>query len=306
MTPAVQLGVMLGHAEVGSDRIRMRDFAQTLEGAGLDYLAVPEHVVGAHPDMIDPSGGIPVHQIDRPYHEPFVLFGFLAGVTERLELATSVLVLPQRPTVLVAKQAAELDCLSGGRLRLGVGIGRNQVEYDVLDQEFHTRGARIEEQVAVLRGLWSNDEFSFDGRWHRFQRIGLNPLPVQHPIPIWMGSFRGAVVEKVIERIGRMADGWMCQIPPGDALDDTLGRVRQYAADAGRDPAALGVECAMDVRPGDDPEAWRATAERFVTAGATHLKAVATATGDQPQRALANAELVTRWIEAVKDIVGVG
>ncbi len=178
----------------------------------------------------------------------------------------------QRQTVLLAKQAAELDLLTSGRLRLGVGIGRNWMEYEALEQDFTNRGRRLEEQVAVLRQLWSNELVTFEGKWHHLDRVGLNPLPVQRPIPIWMGSFVGNLVEKVLERTGRLADGWMPQFPPGDLLADALDRLRGYATAAGRNPDALGIECGMRISSDDDPQTWVETAAAFRKLGATHLR----------------------------------
>ncbi len=248
----MRFGVTFSHPDLGNDPGFLKDFAQAVEEAGFDHLLAAEHVVGGHPDRLR---GEKVHTYEIPYHEPFVLFGFLGAVTSRLELVTSILVLPQRQTVLVAKQAAELDLLTGGRLRLGVGIGRNWMEYEALNEDFTNRGARIEEQVEVLRRLWSDELVSFDGRWHQLDRIGLNPMPVQRPIPIWMGSYVGVVVEKVIRRIAVMADGWLSQMPPGDELAAVLDRLRGYAVEAGRDPATIGIECGMTInattRPSD-------------------------------------------------------
>src|SRR5207248_7892142 len=160
------------------------------------------------------------------------------AVSTRLGLVTSILVLPQRQTVLVAKQAAALGLLAAGRLRLGVGVGRNWMEYAALNEDFTDRGARLEEQVEVLRRLWTEELVTYDGRWHHLDRVGLNPMPAQRPIPMWMGSYVGQVVEKVIRRIGRMADGWLPQMPPGPELAAVLARLRGYAAEAGRDPAS--------------------------------------------------------------------
>jgi probable F420-dependent oxidoreductase len=262
-------GTMFSHAEIGNDPGVIRNYVTALDEAGLDFLTAPEHVIGGHPDRLR---GEVVHTYDKPYHEPFVLFGFIAGVTRRIELATSILILPQRQTALVAKQAAELDLLSGGRLRLGIGSGRNWMEYEALDVEFSERGERMEEQVDVLRRLWTEELVTFDGRWHHLDRMGLNPMPVQRPIPIWMGSFVGKVVEKVIRRVGRTADGWMCQMQPGDDMTAVVSRLRGYAREAGRDPDTLGVEGVARVKPGENSEQWRATAHAFATSGATHLK----------------------------------
>ena len=232
----MRFGVTFSHPDLGNDPGFLKEYAQTVEGAGFDHLLAAEHVIGGHPDRLR---GEKVHTYDVVYHEPFVLFGFLGAVTRQLELVTAILVLPQRQTVLVAKQAAELDLLTGGRLRLGVGVGRNWMEYEALNEDFSNRGARVEEQVDVLRRLWSEELVTYEGRWHHLDRMGLNPMPVQRPIPIWMGSFVGAVVEKVVRRIARLADGWFPQMPPGDELAAALDRLRGYAIEAGAARAAI-------------------------------------------------------------------
>lgn len=268
--PPVRVGAVLHDSDLGNDPGFLTEFAQSLEGAGFDALLTNDHVVGGHPDRQRP--GETVHTYDVPCHEPLVLLTFLGAVTRRVELVTSIIIAPQRQTVLLAKQAAELDLLTGGRLRLGVGIGRNWMEYEALGEDFSNRGKRIEEQVAVMRALWTQELVTFDGTWHQLDRIGINPLPAQRPIPIWMGAFVGKLVEKVLERTGRLADGWMPQLPPGDELADALGRLRGYAAAAGRDPSALGIECGIRIKQGDDPERWRDTAAKFEALGATHLR----------------------------------
>jgi probable F420-dependent oxidoreductase len=291
----VRLGVTFSHADLGDDPAFLKDFAQAAEGAGFDHLLAAEHVIGGHPDRLR---GDKVHTYDVVYHEPFVLFGFLGAVTNHLELVTSILILPQRQTVLVAKQAAELDLLTGGRLRLGVGIGRNWMEYEALNEDFVNRGPRIEEQVEVLRRLWTDELVTYDGTWHHLDRMGLLPMPVQRPIPIWMGSYVGQVVEKVIRRIGRLADGWFPQMPPGDELAAVLARLRGYAADAGRDPASIGVEGSMPIKRDDDPERWVAKAKAFADLGATHLRVMTAGGGfETPQQHL---DAAVRWVEALR------
>jgi probable F420-dependent oxidoreductase len=288
---------MYSHPDIGNDPGVIRDHVQALEGAGFDFLTVSEHVIGAHPDRLR---GEKLPTRDIPYHEPFVLLGHLAGLTTRLELATAVLVLPQRQTVLVAKQAAELDLLSGGRLRLGVGVGRNWMEYEALDSVFADRGRRIEEQVDLMRQLWTDELVTFLGQWHHIDRMGINPMPVQRPIPIWMGSFYGSLAENVLVRVGRLADGWMPQFPPNDDLAAAVDRLRGYAVAAGRDPSELGIECVTPIKSGEDPESWRATATAYRDLGATHLK-VQTAGGGYEGSAEHTAA-AQRWHDAVLDI----
>ncbi|MEO7370383.1 MAG: LLM class F420-dependent oxidoreductase [Ilumatobacteraceae bacterium] len=266
----MRLGAMLIDSDIGNDGAFLRDMAQSVEGAGFDGVLTNDHVVGGHPDRQRP--GEKLHTYDVPCHEPLVFLSFVGAVTTRLELATSIVISTQRQTVLLAKQAAELDLLTGGRLRLGVGIGRNWMEYEALEQDFSNRGRRLEEQVAVLRQLWTQELVTFDGNWHHLDRIGINPLPVQRPIPIWMGSFVGNIVEKVLERTGRLADGWMPQFPPGEQLASALERLRGYAAGAGRDPASLGIECGMRIGADDDPQSWVDKATAFEALGATHLR----------------------------------
>ncbi|MGH7752399.1 MAG: LLM class F420-dependent oxidoreductase, partial [Gemmatimonadales bacterium] len=223
-----------------------------------------EHVLGAN-TASRPGWKGPYSHRDM-FHEPFTLFAYLAGVTKRLELATGILVLPQRQTALVAKQAAEVDILSGGRLRLGVGIGWNDVEYAALGADFHRRGALISEQIRVLRALWTQDAVTFHGRWHRIDDAGINPLPVQRPIPLWMGG----AAEPVLRRIGRLADGWFLsgRVPIADRASQ-IERVKGYARAAGRDPNAIGFEARIPAA--GDPDGWRRSAEEWRRAGGTHL-----------------------------------
>jgi probable F420-dependent oxidoreductase len=194
-----------------------------------------------------------------------VLFGYLAAITS-LELVNGILILPQRQTALVAKQAAEVDLLTGGHFRLGVGLGWNAVEYEALGKDFSNRGRRIEEQVGLLRRLWTEQSVTFDGTYERVTAAGLAPLPVQRPIPVWFG----AQSPRAYERVGRLADGWFPQVPPGPKLDEARGIVEAAAKGAGRDPSAIGIEGRVSWVPAGTAEllqqvgSWR-------DAGATHL-----------------------------------
>ena len=261
---SMRAGVIFPQTEIGTDLQVIRDYAQTAEGLGYNHILVYDHVLGAsiehRPDWRGP------YTVQHQFHEPFVLFGYLAAITSRVELVTGVLILPQRQTALVAKQAAEVDVLSGGRLRLGVGIGWNPVEYEALGENFHNRGKRIEEQVAVLRELWTRPVVNFAGRWHRIPEAGINPLPVQRPIPVWMGG----ASEVVMERIGRIADGWFPQMKPGDTARRLLDIIRRSARQAGRDPTSIGIEARINLREGS-PDDWRAQLDEWQKLGATHV-----------------------------------
>ena len=290
----MRYGVTFSHPDMGDDPGFFKEFAQSVEGAGFDHLVAAEHVIGGHPDRLTAEK---VHTYDVRYHEPFVLFGYLGAVTETIELITGILILPQRQTVLVAKQCAELDLLTGGRLVLGVGVGRNWMEYEALNEDFTNRGARVEEQIEVLRRLWTEELVTYDGQWHHLDRMGLNPMPVQRPIPIWMGAWFGKIVEKVLRRTGRMADGWLPQYPPGPDLADAIARLRGYAAEAGRDPASISIACAIRVQRDDDPQKWVDLAREYEAVGATHLRVMTAGGGyETPEEHLAAA---LRWREAV-------
>ena len=260
----MRLGVVFPQYEIGTDPIAIRDYAQAAEELGYAYIAASEHVLGANPESRREWSGPYIYK--HLFHEPFVLMGYLAAVTRRLELEVGALVLPQRQTALVAKQAAALDVLSGGRLRLGVVIGWNAVEYEALGQEFRNRGRRIEEQVAVLRALWTQELVTFEGRWHRITDAGINPLPVQRPIPIWMGG--GA--EPVLRRIARLADGWICPNFPDYDIPAALTRLSGYAREQGRDPASIGIEGRISIAK-ESPGAWAEAVAGWRALGATHL-----------------------------------
>jgi len=255
----MKIGVVFPQTEIGNDPVVIRDYAQAAEQLGYSHVLVFDHVLGAHPDRFE-GRFRPPYNYRTNFHEPFVLFGYLAAVTTTLELTTGIVILPQRQTALVAKQAAAVDVLTKGRMRLGVGIGWNFVEYEALGENFRNRGRRIEEQIALMRRLWTEELVEFDGRWHKVKQAGLAPLPVQRPIPIWMGG----MAEPVLKRIAKIADGWFPQFQPGAQSSETVERLRGYIRDAGRDVDAVGIEgrISMFNTPegswGEALQAWRA------------------------------------------------
>ena len=263
----MELGVVFPQSEIGNDPAAIRDFAQTAEGLGFTHLLIYDHVLGADRDR--PGGFQGPYDKDTPFHEVFVTLGFLAACTTTIELATAVLILPQRQTALVAKQAAEVDLLSGGRMRLGVGVGWNAVEYVGLNQDFATRGRRQEEQVTLLRALWANDTIDFTGKWDRVEKAGINPRPSRQ-IPIWFGGGAPALVK----RIAKYGDGWFPLMGPGDDAAATIAAIRAAMTAEGRDPATLGIQAQAQAR-GGSPERWRKNADQWRVLGATHL-AIAT------------------------------
>lgn len=267
----MEYGVVFPQTEIGTDPGAIAAVARAVEDLGFAHLLVYDHVLGAVPR----DGTWLGYTYQDAFHEPFVLLGYLAGLTTRLVLATGIIILPQRQTALVAKQAAEVDVLSGGRLRLGVGVGWNDVEYEALGEDFHRRGARLEEQIAVLRALWTQEVVTYRGRFHHITEAGINPLPVQRPIPIWFGGESDAAMR----RIARLGDGWILggtlrspserhpQVPGGyAAMVETL---RGYLREAGRPPGAVALERRIAVSAG--PEKWVATAEEWRRLGGTHF-----------------------------------
>ncbi len=261
----MKLGIVFPQTEIGNDPTVIRDYAQAVEELGYDHLLVFDHVLGAHVDRFEGKFRPPYTNL-TPFHEPFVLFGYLAGLTQKLELVTGILILPQRQTALVAKQAAAVDVLTGGRLRLGVGIGWNHVEYEALGENFRNRGRRIEEQIALMRELWTKELVDFDGRYEQVHQASINPLPVQRPVPVWMGG----VVDAVLQRAAQMADGWFPQFQPGPAAEETVERVRGYVRDAGRDPAAFGIEGRISLFNTPEDQ-WPAAIDGWRALGATHI-----------------------------------
>ena len=259
----MKIGVVFPQTEIGADRGAVRAYAQRAEELGFTHLLAYDHVLGADPELHKPWTG--PYDVRTTFHEPMVLFGYLAAVTS-LELVTGIIILPQRQTALVAKQAAEVDLLTGGHFRLGVGLGWNAVEYEALGKTFADRGRRVTEQVELLRRLWTEESVTFTGQSERVTGAGLAPLPVQRPIPVWFG----AQSRPAYLRIGKLADGWFPQVPPGPHLDEAKAVVAEAARQVGRDPAGLGMEGRVSWGEGgaaklvDHVGRWR-------DAGATHV-----------------------------------
>jgi len=257
----MHIGVTFPQTEIGADPIVIRDYAQAAEALGYHHLVAFDHVLGG--DLTKHSG---LHYTCyHMFHEPFVLFGYLAALT-RLELVSSVIILPQRQTALVAKQAAEVDVLTGGKLRLGIGVGWNSVEYEALGMNFHTRGRVVEEQIEVMRLLWSQEVVSYKGKYHTINDAGLNPLPVRRSIPIWTGGR----TDILLRRTARLGDGWFPQDRPNDQMRETLERLRGYIREAGRDPSSVGIEARVNASDGN-PDEWFRQTKAWQALGATHI-----------------------------------
>lgn len=260
----MRIGAVFPQTEIGNDPAVIREWTQTVEGLGYRHIHAYDHVLGA--SLRSRPNWTRAYNSATSFHEVFVLFGYMAALTTAVELVTGVIILPQRQTALVAKQAASLDVLSGGRVRLGVGIGWNAVEYEGLNENFRNRGARIEEQIALLRALWADTAITFKGKWHTIPDAGINPLPVQRPIPVWIGGS----AEAVLERTGRIGDGYFPERGPDEEARGMIERLREYARAAGRDPDTVGIDPRLSLnqvpleQAADYAAQWRAL-------GATHL-----------------------------------
>lgn len=289
----MKIGAIFPQLEIGDDPAVIRDYAQAVEGMGYDHILAYDHVLGAHPDRFEGRFRPPyTHQ--STFHEPLVLFGYLAGVTRRIEFATGIIILPQRQTALVAKQAAEVDVLSGGRLRLGVGIGWNPFEYEALGENFRNRGRRVEEQIALLRKLWTEELVDFDGKYHKVHQAGISPLPIQRPIPIWMGGSADAAMR----RIAKIADGWFPQQQAGESGQKAVDTIRSYVTDAGRDPAVFGIEGRLGLLTTTPEKKWAETLQWWRDINATHVSLNTMGAGlDSPQ---AHIDTLRRFIGAIQ------
>jgi probable F420-dependent oxidoreductase len=260
----LKLGAVFPQTEIGADPGGVREYVRAVQELGFDHVLAYDHVLGAddarHPGLVGP------YRAEHMFHEILVLFGYLAALAPGLELVTGVVIAGQRQTALLAKQAAEIDVLTGGRFRLGLGIGWNPVEYEALGEDFSNRGRRFEEQIELMRRLWTEPVFDFDGRWHTVTAAGLNPLPVQRPIPIWIGGS----AERALRRAARLADGFFPQRSLEGGWPATLERMQEWAEEAGRDWASFGIEQRINVADGT-PDDWRQSADEWRGLGATHL-----------------------------------
>jgi probable F420-dependent oxidoreductase len=268
----MKLGVIFPQTECGADVAAIGAFVRAVEAEGFDHLFVADHVLGADP-RFHSHPSLATYSHKAVVHEALTLMAYLAAITTRLTLATGILILPQRQTALVAKQAAEIDVLSGGRLRLGIGVGWNAVEFEALNETFENRGRRSAEQIAVMRALWTQEVVDFRGDFHRISHAGLNPMPIQRPIPVWFGvGSREQPVppEAALRRIARLADGWSPNLPPDAEGAVLVARVHEYAREAGRDPALLPLEGRVRLA-GQGPEDWAKQVEAWKAVGATSL-----------------------------------
>ena len=255
----MQISAWFPTRDIGTDPVRIRDWAQAAEELGYDHIEVPDHVFGATAR----DGWSPRYTEQDPFHETFVTLGFLAAATTTIGLASGVLILPQRQTGVVAKQAAQVDILSGGRLRLGVGVGWNHVEYEALNEDWKSRGTRQREQVDVLKKLWCDDLVSYQGRFHQLTEVNITPHPVQRPIPVWFGGSSDAVVK----RAAQIGDGWMPIMAPDHEAEAKLEQLRNHLSDCGRDTSAFGIEGWLRMDKAD-PDEWSVAAEGWRKLGA--------------------------------------
>jgi probable F420-dependent oxidoreductase len=267
----MRIGVIFPQTEIGGDVGAVRAYGQAVEALGYTHVVAYDHVVGADPTVH--AGWAGPYDVFTTFHEPFVMFGYLAAITS-LELVTGILILPQRQTALVAKQAAEVDLLTEGRFRLGVGVGWNPVEYEALGQPFHQRGRRVTEQIGLLRRLWTERSITHAGTFDTFTGAGIAPLPIQQPIPIWVGGMS----EAAYRRIGRLADGWFPRIEPDDTLERALEIIGAAAREVGRDAGSIGMEARVGWSP-NDPDRFGRQVEEWREVGASHLAIDTMSTG---------------------------
>lgn len=260
----MQLGTLLPLGDIGGAPAVVREYAQAAESIGYDFVEAADHVVGVNAAS---RPGWNRNTSEDLFHDPFVLLGYLAGCTQKLGFSTGVLILPQRQAVLVAKQAACLDVLCGGRFRLGIGVGWNEVEFTALNENFHNRGRRSEEQIEVMQALWREDHVKFDGRWHKIEDAGLNPRPASGKVPVWFGGHH----ERTLARIAKLGDGWMPNaFAPGDEALATFDRLRRMTEEAGRKPEAVALEVWVSMGAGS-PADWAEEVRFWKSAGVAYV-----------------------------------
>ncbi len=288
----IKLGIVFPHNEIGVDPIAIRDYAQGAEELGADHMMIYDHVLGADPDR--PGGWDGPYDKDVAFHEPFTLFSYMAAVTSKIVFGTCVLVLPQRQTALVAKQAAQLAILSGNRFRMGIGVGWNTVEFEGLGVPFTRRGARQAEQVELMRRLWTEDNVALKGDYHTIDRASILPRP-ERPVPIWFGGGAPAV----LRRCSRLGDGWVPVGTPNEKSRQAIATIREAREAAGLPWEGFGIQAQAQTR-GGNPDRWKAHHDRWLELGCTHLAIVThyVGNGTNVDAHLAAAE---RYFEAVRD-----
>lgn len=298
----MKIGITLPFIDIGGEPATVRDFAQAAEGLGYHHLGAPDHVLGANVAN-RPDWGNRNTSKDL-FHDPFVMFGFLAACTKTIGFSTQVLILAQRQTALVAKQVASLDVLSNGRFRLGIGIGWNPVEFVGLNENFKDRGQRSQEQVEVMKALWAQPHVTFKGKWHTIDDAGINPLPATRTVPIWFGGHE----DVTLRRIAKWGDGWiMLAHTQGKVADAEFAKLRSYVKEAGRDPASVGLEVWVSTGAGG-PDDWRREFQGWKAAGVTHVTVNSTYSRGPhtriPGRTVADHMTAMRdYMAAVKDLV---
>jgi probable F420-dependent oxidoreductase len=287
----MEFGRVLPGYEISMEAQAIAEFALAAEALGYRRLAVIDHVIGADPRR---RPNWQARDTFTTMPEPLMIFAYLAAITRRIAFTSDVIVLPQRQTTLLAKQVADLDVLCGGRFRLGVGIGDTEQEYQALNEDFHTRGKRIEEQIAVLRALFTQEVVTFHGRWHYIEELGLRPLPIQRPVPIWIGGQADAV----LQRVATLGDGWLPLMEPDDKAPAAIARLHEYAREAGRDPASIPIEGAV-YTAGKSPDQWRRDIEAWQELGASSIMLYALNSG------LSSMQAHIETMEAFKEAAGV-
>jgi probable F420-dependent oxidoreductase len=287
----VKLGVVFPQTEFGSDPAAIKAYAQTAESLGYSHILAYEHVLGANPDR--PGGWQGPYTHEHPFHDPFVLFSYMAAVTEQIGFITGILILPQRETVVVAKQVATLDLLSNGRFRLGLGVGWNKVEYVALNQDFHSRGRRLDEQLDLLQQLWTEPLVTYHGNWHTIPDAGLAPRP-QRPIPLWFGGH----ADVVLQRVARLGDGWLPNFRQATAAERSLAILDHYLAENGRSRSDIGLEPRIHYGQAN-PDEWQATLDGWREAGATHITLNTMSCGfDTPEK---HIEAIQYFMETMRE-----